>query len=222
MHKLYKITNKVNGKLYIGITKLTLDQRWQQHCRDATNAKYPIHRAIDKYGTENFTIEVIQESEDRKFISSLEESTILQFNSRENGYNVATGGYGGDLGPLANAKRKSTVAARTDIQKQELSKKLSKIRTGKKRSEALKAKMSALQKERGGYGPSVQTPETRRKISKSNTGKVRSQEFRQRNSEIAKLRGTGPQLQGKKVSCLCCNREWDLGNFVQHLKRNKK
>ena len=52
-------------------------------------------------------------------------------------------------------------------------------------------------------------------------GKVRSEQSRQNYSKSAKIRGTGPQLQGKKVSCLCCSKEWDLGNFTQHIRKNK-
>lgn len=220
MYKLYKITNRVNGKLYIGITKLALEHRWKTHVGNSQNPKYPLQRAIKKYGSENFSIELICESHDRKIISSLEEPTILLYNSRENGYNVAKGGYGGDLGPEAREKAKQTISAWTPEQKKALSEKLSASRSGKKRSPEIKAKLSALQKERGGYGPKKHSIETRKKIAKSNTGKVRSVESKQRYSEIAKIRGTGPQLQGKKVSCLCCKRDWDLGNFTLHLKRN--
>lgn len=220
MYKLYKITNRVNGKLYIGITKLDLHQRWAAHVGSARNPKYPIQHAINKYGAENFLIELICESADKKSISALEEPTIQLFNSRENGYNVAKGGYGGDLGPEARAKAKLTIESRTPERQRAISKKLSNSHIGKKRDKAVKLKMSVLQKERGGYGPPAHTRETREKISKSNTGKVRSLEARQRYSEAAKIRGTGPQLQGKKVSCLCCKRDWDLGNFTLHIKRN--
>ena len=35
MYIVYKITNVLNGKIYIGITTRTLEERWQQHCYDA-------------------------------------------------------------------------------------------------------------------------------------------------------------------------------------------
>ena len=72
MYKLYKITNAVNGKTYIGITKQTLEERLTLHISHSRNPKYPIQYAINKYGSENFSIELLEESEDRKYISELE------------------------------------------------------------------------------------------------------------------------------------------------------
>lgn len=120
MYKLYKITNRVNGKLYIGITKLGLNQRWAKHLKDSHNPKYPLHHAIKKHGADLFSIELLKESTNRTYISNLEEPTILEYNARDNGYNVAKGGYGGDLGIKANIKRKNTLANRPLSEKQRL------------------------------------------------------------------------------------------------------
>lgn len=62
---------------------------------------------------------------------------------------------------------------------------------------------------------------TKSKISVGNKGKERSEYARQNYSKSAKIRGTGSHLQGKKISCTCCKREWDLGNFTQHIRKNK-
>ena len=58
MQFLYKITNIVNNKIYIGQTKEP-HNRWYQHSRDAANPTKIIHHAINKYGVHNFTFEVI-------------------------------------------------------------------------------------------------------------------------------------------------------------------
>jgi group I intron endonuclease len=223
MYKLYQITNTVNGKSYIGITKLTINERWNVHISNSRNPKYPLHLAISKYGPDSFTLTLLEENQDRKVISELEEPTIQRLNTHitQHGYNVAKGGYGGDLGPDANDKRKQTIRNLSSEQKQQWVTNLGRAQQGKKRSNHTKEKLSRLQKDRGGYGPENHSSETKEKISKGNTVKVRSEKARQTYSEIAKLRGTGPQLQGKKVSCLCCNREWDLGNFTQHIRKNK-
>lgn len=224
MYRLYKITNQVNNKIYIGITKLSIEERWKKHLRDSNSPLYPLHCSIQKYGSENFTIEVILESGIREEISSKEDPMIEFYQSRisQNGYNVAKGGYGGDLGPEANAKRRNTILNFSKEKKEDISRKLSKSHTGLRRSEDSKAKMARLQKDRGGYGPSVQTISTRNKISDSNTGKVRTKKAKQNYSSAAKLRGTGPQLQGKRVSCICCKKSWDLGNYSQHTNRKNK
>jgi group I intron endonuclease len=222
MYKLYKITNTVNGKLYIGITKLPIQQRWAKHLKDSLFPKYPLHHAINKHGKENFIIELLEESIDRAYISNLEEPLILIYNSRNNGYNVAKGGYGGDLGPEANNKRKHTVKNLSQAKKQEWSNNLSKARLGAKHSIQTKEKLSQLQKDRGGYGPKSHSAITKEKISNGNKGKIRSEIARQNYKKSAKIRGTGPQLQGNKVGCLCCNKEWDLGNFTKHIRKKNE
>lgn len=60
---IYKITNKINGKIYIGESKHP-KQRFREHCQ--THYKYNslIHRAIEKYGIENFDFEIIGWFED--------------------------------------------------------------------------------------------------------------------------------------------------------------
>lgn len=224
MYKIYKITNTVNNKSYIGMTKNSVEKRWEKHLADSKCPLYPIHRAISKYGSEKFTIEILIESDNRQFIADSEQFFIDEYKSHisKNGYNVARGGYGGDLGSEINAKRRQTILNFSREKKQEISEKIKLKITGSTRTEETKIRMSELQLAKGGYGPEKHSDKTKDKISKANTGKVRSVEARQTYSENAKLRGTGPQLQGKKVGCLCCNKEWDIGNYTQHIKRMTK
>ena len=220
MYKLYKIPNIVNNKLYIGITKLTLTERLSKHIKDSQNPKYPLHRAIAKHGKDKFIIELIEESDDRKYISESEEPAILRFDARKNGYNIATGGYGGDLGPEANAKRKKTIQNLSTEKKQEWSQNLSKAKLGKTKDNDTGRRTQALKMIDNKHRLNIpQTEETKELISLKNTGKIRSEIAIQNYQQCAKLRGTGFQLQGKKISCICCKREWDLGNFTQHINR---
>lgn len=225
MYKLYQIINTVNGKSYIGITKLSIHERWKGHIYSSKTPKYPLHYAIAKYGSDVFSITLIEENTDRKYISSLEEPTIqrLKTHISENGYNVAKGGYGGDLGPEAQLKRLETIKNHTPERKAEYKERLRQRNLGKtKENDAGRLSQSEKIKGNSFRKNILHDNESKIKISMGNTGKVRSKESRQTYSKIAKLRGTGPQLQGKKVSCLCCNREWDLGNFSQHIKRKFK
>ena len=225
MYKLYQITNTVNGKSYIGITKLSVQERWNIHKSTAKKPKYPLHHAIAKYGSNSFTILLLEENEDRIVISGLEEPIIQQLKTHitQHGYNVAKGGYGGDLGPIATAKRIETIKNYSTERKAKYQEKLRLRNLGRTKENDL-GRLSQSEKIKGNsFRKNIpHTTKSSLKISRANTGKIRSESTRQQYSKIAKLRGTGPQLQGKKISCICCKREWDLGNFTQHIKRNLK
>lgn len=88
---IYKITNLINGKCYIG-QSVQPDKRYWQHCNSAKNHKdnYPIHNAINKYGEDNFSFEILEWTED---YDNRERELIQYYNSLSpNGYNVAEGG----------------------------------------------------------------------------------------------------------------------------------
>lgn len=223
MYKLYQITNTCNSKTYIGITKLTIEQRWNQHLKDSINPKYPIHRAIHKYGAQNFIIEILLELDDRKVIGSLEEEFIVTRRSRitENGYNVAKGGYGGNLGEEVNAKRRATRANKSPEEKAILSKKLSQSHLGIRPTDEVRAKLSKQQLERGGYGPKEHSVATKRKMSIASKGKSKSQKTRLAMSASAIVNDNGKRFNGRRASCLCCHKEWDIGNYTQHIRRSK-
>ena len=62
---IYCITNKVNGKQYIGQTRTTIQKRWNGHKSSANCAnkesKQALHFAMNKYGIENFIVKCIDE-----------------------------------------------------------------------------------------------------------------------------------------------------------------
>ena len=91
---IYKITNKVNGKSYIGQTIQNVKERFYQHCAIKCSQavlNMAIHRAINKYGKSNFTIEVIEEVESTN-LNDRERYWIKYYNSYNNGYNSTKGG----------------------------------------------------------------------------------------------------------------------------------
>ena len=96
MGYIYKITNNINGKVYIGQTTRTIKDRWKQHINDSkskTNLPY-FHKAINKYGPENFSIEKIIEAPQSE-LDELEIFYIKKYDSYNNGYNMTLGGLTG-------------------------------------------------------------------------------------------------------------------------------
>lgn len=88
---IYKITNKVNGKSYIGQTRYTIEFRWKQHQHKKDNTYF--HNAIHKYGIDNFYIEILEECDVEK-LNSREIYYIAKYNTFNNGYNLTIGGDG--------------------------------------------------------------------------------------------------------------------------------
>ena len=88
--KIYKITNLVNGKLYIGQTWQPLQRRFTQHCCGTPCIK--LSNAITKYGRDNFSIEMICSAEHQIEADRLEDYWIKQYDTINNGYNIKEGG----------------------------------------------------------------------------------------------------------------------------------
>ena len=91
---IYKATNKINGKSYIGQTCDFKSRVWQ-HMRCYEKEDCTFHRALQKYGEENFTWEVLETCNTREESLRLERYYIEFFDTYHNGYNENRGGVGG-------------------------------------------------------------------------------------------------------------------------------
>lgn len=92
---IYKIENKVNGKIYIG-QSVDVYRRLKKHIWEIESNNSVLYRAFKKYGIENFTYELIEEC-DIKELDDKEIFYIQKYNSyigeeNSNGYNLNTGG----------------------------------------------------------------------------------------------------------------------------------
>ena len=94
MAYIYKITNNINNKIYIGKTDFSLDKRFKQHCKSAFKPsleRRPLYEAMRKYGIDNFSICLIEETNEPE---ERERFWIEQTQSFKNGYNATLGGDG--------------------------------------------------------------------------------------------------------------------------------
>ena len=93
--KIYKITNVVNGKIYIGCTIHSLKRRFSEHLyrceKSDINTKF--YNSIRKYGIENFKIELIEECE-LSVIYETEKKYVILYDTYNNGLNSTLGGEG--------------------------------------------------------------------------------------------------------------------------------
>lgn len=96
---IYKITNTINDKVYIGKTLSSIEKRFAEHKEDSRRAQEqvrPLYRAMNKYGQDNFSIEVVEECP-IELLSNREVYWINFYHSYENGYNATLGGDGKQL-----------------------------------------------------------------------------------------------------------------------------
>ena len=86
---IYKITNKVNDKVYIGQSIRPVKKRFNRHLNDALNNKLDTHfaRAIRKYGKDNFICEVIDTATNQNDLTLKEQYWIQYYDSVNVGYN---------------------------------------------------------------------------------------------------------------------------------------
>jgi group I intron endonuclease len=152
---IYKITNNINNKVYIGQTIETIKKRWSRHtwkCTIKRNAM-AITNAIIKYGKENFIIEQIDIAKSIEELNEKEIYYIDLYNSMSpNGYNLVTGGGNKRLSELT--KRKISESNKGRIVSDETRKKLSDSHKGVKLSDERRLKMSISNK---GKKPSENT-----------------------------------------------------------------
>lgn len=138
---IYRITNKRNGKSYIGKTGTSFGDRWDCH-RAQLNGGYHdnphLQRAWNKYGSENFEFVIVEEVTDVELLNDLEVKYIAEYRDAGLCYNIHDGGDGGFLlGSHLSDEAKRRIGEKNRINM-----------TGKKASDETKNKMSNSQSAR--------------------------------------------------------------------------
>jgi len=101
---IYKITNIITNKIYVGKTTKTVTERFNGHVSSSKGGSNTyLHKSIRKYGKDNFTIDIITECDNEK-VDELEKYWINELDSFCNGYNLTKGGEGGDTSNSPNFK----------------------------------------------------------------------------------------------------------------------
>lgn len=146
---VYKITNLITNKVYIGITEQTLESRWKQHLlKSKINVNRHLYNAMNKYGIDSFKIEIVED--DISSYSELlekEKYYIKLYNSFIDGYNMTEGG---DINPMNSSIVKDS-------------------HSEKMRSKEVRSKISETMKRKAQEGI-LFTEEHRKNLSKSAMG----------------------------------------------------
>ena len=206
MGYVYKITNTVNNKSYIGISiHEPTKGRIRKHLTGHGN-RY-LANAINKYGKDAFTYEVLEANVFDEFLPDLEVAYIANFNTvAPHGYNLTSGGEvsktlsketrrkiseGNKGKPIsAETRRKISEGNKGKPISAETRRKISEAKKGKPRSEETRRKVSEALKGKKGKPHSAETrrkmSEARRGVKNANFGKTASAETRRKISEANK------------------------------------
>lgn len=154
MYTVYQHKNKINGKVYIGITKRIPELRWGN---DGANYKSSPHfySAIKKYGWNNFEHNILFENLSKDEACLKEKELIKEFNSmnRKFGYNSTSGGeFSFEMSEESRQKKsKAMLGNKNGLGKpcsKEKARKISEAQKGKKLSEEHKQKLSQSAKKK--------------------------------------------------------------------------
>lgn len=168
---VYKITNKVNRKVYIGLTKDPA-VRFSSHYRSRLSGKTRLKKSMKKYGIENFEMTVLEEHDTKEAVKAAEIRLIAEYDTQnpDKGYNMTSGGDGcPDLSE--DAKEKMRAAKRGRRASPETRLKMSKAQKGRIMSpEHCKNLSIARLKTLAEKGPHRVSEETRSRISEASRG----------------------------------------------------
>ncbi len=185
--RMYYMKNEVTQKRYIGQTTLTINERLNDHFKEAKSKRdhTRLNNSIRKHGRENFSIHEFQKMENQKqwALDGLETHYIAKYHTQDPtyGYNIAPGGKGGKHAPETLEKiKQSNIKAKAHLKGVPLSEehrqKISKGLTGLKKTEETKQKIA--QSHRG----MITSDETKKLLSDMNTGE-KNPFFGKRHSE---------------------------------------
>ncbi len=220
--RIYCIINKINNKKYIGLTVKHAKQRFWEHVTKSNNPTYNslLHRAIKKYGKENFEITILEDDILENILPEKEIEYIEKYNTYNEGYNLTRGGEGRTGVVVSEETRRKLSEARAGYSwgkhTEETKRKMSDIRKGMKFTETHKKNLSIARRKR------IITEETRQKMSDAWTDEMKEKQAN-RNRKPIICNETGEkyscsQSAAEKMNLSCSSIYQNLHGRVKRVK----
>lgn len=189
---IYKIVNSVNGKFYIGFTTQPPTKRLSQHVAKAKRGVAGrLYAAMRKHGVDNFTIEIIEQGQDRHHYHDVREPHFIATLKPE--YNLTKGG---EYAPFSeHTLLKLSQAAKRRWLSPSYREKITKSRTGEKKTAEARVNMSVAQKKKF-----IEHPELREIISRAHRGRKHSPEHIEKRRIQAIGRKMNPEAVEKAAA----------------------
>lgn len=204
---VYKTTNKVNGKIYIGYHASENIEK-----DSYLGSGYILHRAIRSHGRHNFEREILFEFDTREEATKKEREIVNEeFIKQDDNYNLALGGFGGGLPGDKNpffgkhhteeTKEKLRISSSNKRHTEETKEKISEsLRANEEfmckiKSKEHGEKISRSLKNSEAHRLSLHNPERRRRLLEANIGRKHSEESKQKMSENSKIKGKKRSLE---------------------------
>lgn len=208
---IYKITNDINGKIYIGSSTMLKRRKWD-HFNKLSAGKHGnshLQNAYDKYGKEHFHFDILEYIDDVEKLIERENYWIREFrsNNSEFGYNIREDAQS-NLGFKHSEETKAKISKNSASKPGELSFSYGRtfVMTEEHKKRISESNMGRICSE-----------ETRKKISESNKGKVRSEETKKKISETKKGEKKSEETK-RNMSAAQKRRTWTEENRQWMLK----
>ena len=197
---VYLATNKTNGKQYVGLTRRSLDARWNQHVNVANKgAKTYFHRAIVKHGMAGFDVHPIASALSLDYLADLERTLIADLKPE---YNQTNGGE-------VTMGRKYNDAAKEQIRLKSI---------GKKRTLETRKKMSDMVKQRYIDRPELKAAATKHILAARSS--VDEEKRKKAAAEAAKNQLWTAESRAK-LSASCMGRRYN-NEIIERMKASKR